>query len=60
MFSLQFSAFGEPSSVIKAGQVPKPTLTSDTQVLVRVKASIVHPADLLYIKGTSITFPREC
>lgn len=42
-----------------AGTVPKPKITKDTEILVRVKAAAINPADFMYTKGEYVFKPTS-
>jgi len=55
----RFAGYGEPLKVVKLEKVPKPTLGSDTDLLIKVKAAAINPADLLYIEGRYFQQPSS-
>lgn len=58
MKSLQFSAPGDPASVLRLTELPLPQ-PGPGQVRVRMLASPVNPSDLMYIRG-HYTVPPVC
>lgn len=51
IYAVQFDAYGPFREAPKLRQIPKPTITKDTEVLIRVKASPIHPSDRFFIQG---------
>jgi len=47
----KFDAYGNAADVIYQTKVPKPSIKTDTEVLVKIKAACVNPADLLFVGG---------
>lgn len=47
--ALLFDHYSHNFDVIYAGNIPKPAIAKDTEVLVRVKAAAINPADLGFI-----------
>jgi len=56
MRQITFHTTGRPADVAECIDVPDPVLTSDDQVLVRVDAFPINPADLLLFRGI---YPRN-
>jgi len=50
-FAYVLEQFGDPKEVVKLKSVPKPEITKDTDVLIKVKAAAVHPHDFSMIRG---------
>ena len=56
MRQIKFHTTGRPADVAECVDVPDPVLTADDQLLVRVDAFPINPADLLLFRGI---YPRN-
>lgn len=43
------NAIPSPIDVVYSSTIPKPAITKDTEILVKVKATCVNPSDFLFI-----------
>lgn len=55
MKQVQFHRIGPPEDVVQCVEVPEPEISAEDEVLVRVEAFPVNPADLLVMRGV---YPR--
>jgi len=47
-----FDEFGKAQEVVQWREVEKPVIKNDDEVLVRIRASPIHPSDLMLVNGT--------
>ncbi len=57
MKSVRFSEFGEPASVLRVEELPRPE-PSASQALIRMRARPINPSDLLSVRGLYGSLPR--
>ena len=55
MKQIQFESFGSPADVVKCVNVDRPTIAKPDEVLIRMEAFPINPADLLTLQGV---YPR--